>query len=415
MKMNKIAKKYIALGMSITLATSLLVGCSVADTKTKIRHFIHKEATALSELTADDFDNSPDTELFVQSVISNEEIVPEYILNDDELVDPDAPFENEKNSEEQPKTEISLNETNIDPNPQNTDIGLGNENLQPADDGSNVNNGQNPSTEGTQVAANEVLPQNAMSDGELQIVYLGDSIFDFHRDGTGIPYLTSEALGASCYNLAMGGTTASLPAGESEIYSEWTSRCMLGVILSMCGLVDPSIMDGYVAGDVFKTCDFSKTDYFVIEYGINDYFSKVPLYDENNPFNCRTYCGAEVLGINLLQQHFPNAKIVLCSPSYVQFWSNNVFIGDGNVVSNGVAVFAEYHWDTGNTANACGTLYFNAYDGIELNAYTAEDYLEDGIHLTEPGRAMYADYLSNFIYDDLQKDGITIVTQNSTK
>lgn len=46
---------------------------------------------------------------------------------------------------------------------------------------------------------------------KLQIVYLGDRIFDFHRDdGTSIPKLTSEKLDANFINLAMGGTCASI-------------------------------------------------------------------------------------------------------------------------------------------------------------------------------------------------------------
>lgn len=50
---------------------------------------------------------------------------------------------------------------------------------------------------------------------ELQIVFLGDSIFDNNRDGTGIPYLTSVQCQADAYNLAIGGTSASIEADES--------------------------------------------------------------------------------------------------------------------------------------------------------------------------------------------------------
>ena len=44
----------------------------------------------------------------------------------------------------------------------------------------------------------------------LQLVFLGDSIFDNNRDGTGIPYLTAAQCDADVFNLAIGGSSASL-------------------------------------------------------------------------------------------------------------------------------------------------------------------------------------------------------------
>ena len=52
----------------------------------------------------------------------------------------------------------------------------------------------------------QVEPQG----NDLQLVFLGDSIFDSNRDGTGIPYLTAVQCNADVYNLAIGGTTATI-------------------------------------------------------------------------------------------------------------------------------------------------------------------------------------------------------------
>ena len=54
----------------------------------------------------------------------------------------------------------------------------------------------------------EVYDENA--EKNLQIVFLGDSILDGYRDGTGIAYLTGVGCNAKVFNLAMGGTTAAL-------------------------------------------------------------------------------------------------------------------------------------------------------------------------------------------------------------
>ena len=80
----------------------------------------------------------------------------------------------------------------------------------------------------------------------------------------------------------MGGTTAALTTYEKSTYEEWSSRCLQGVVHAICGNVDAKILDGHRAGEVFAMCDFSNTDYFVIEYGMNDFLSGIPLNDEED-------------------------------------------------------------------------------------------------------------------------------------
>ena len=40
-----------------------------------------------------------------------------------------------------------------------------------------------------------------------------------------------------------------------------------------------------------------------------------------------------------------------------------------------------------------GAYAINCYDELPINGYTADDYLLDGIHLTEEGRRVYAEML----------------------
>ena len=237
----------------------------------------------------------------------------------------------------------------------------------------------------------------------MQLVFLGDSIFDNARDGTGIPYLTSVMCDADCYNMSMGGTAAALLIDESAVFEKWESRCLMGVVNVICGNVSPEILEGYTAYDVYKSCDFSKTDYFIIEYGMNDYFNKTRLTSDDNPTDLYTYAGALRSAINTLRAQFPDAKIVLCSPNYAQFWAKGAYAGDGNIVSNGVATLVEYYRVCGNVSADYHTLFLNAYEGIGLDAYTAEEYLEDGVHLTEKGRKQYARILAEIINEDAGK------------
>lgn len=245
----------------------------------------------------------------------------------------------------------------------------------------------------------EIVPEEH-DENRLQIVFLGDSILDGYRNETGIAYLTGVRCDADVYNLAMGGTTAALTAYESAEYAKWTSRSLQGVVHAICGNVDSSILDGYRAGEVFDTCDFSQTDYFVIEYGMNDFLSGLTMNDEEDFYDEYTYVGALRIAIQKLRENFPEATIVLCSPNYAQFWGENrEYLGDGNMVNNGGGTLVAYHRVCENVANDMHTLFLDGYNGIGLDAYTADDYLEDGIHLSQKGRDKYAEKLSEVILE----------------
>lgn len=256
---------------------------------------------------------------------------------------------------------------------------------------------QEPEIEPQEVT--ETIPEQPAVN-RMQIVFLGDSILDGYRNDTGIAYLTGMYCDADVYNLAMGGTTAALTTYEKAVYEEWSSRCLQGVVHAICGNVDPEILNGYQAGEVFATCDFSNTDYFVIEYGMNDFLSGIPLNDSDDFFDEYTYVGALRIAIQRLRESFPDATIVLCSPNYAQFWGKDgSYLGDGNMVNNGGGKLVEYYRVCGNVSADMHTLFLNAYEGIGLDAYSADEYLEDGIHLSEKGRRKYAEKLSEIILE----------------
>lgn len=249
----------------------------------------------------------------------------------------------------------------------------------------------------TQQEVTETVPEYP-DDSNLQIVFLGDSILDGYRNETGIPYLTGLHCGADVYNFAMGGTTAALTTYEKSEYEKWDSRSLQGVVHVLCGNVSSSLLEGYAAKTSYDSCNLASTDYFVIEYGMNDFLSGIPLNDLEDYYDEYTYAGALRIAVDNLRSSFPNATIVLCAPNYAQFWGKNgAFLGDGNVVNNGGGTLVQYSRICENVATDLNTLFFDAYYGMGLDAYTADEYLEDGIHLSEKGRQEYARVLSNII------------------
>lgn len=237
---------------------------------------------------------------------------------------------------------------------------------------------------------------------ELQIVFLGDSIFDSNRDGTGVPYLTAKQCNdADFYNLAIGGTSAALEDGESVASEECTSWSLVGVVKVLNDDVSSDAFAGLRVKDILDNpdVDFSNTDYFVVEYGINDFFQAVPLDNAEYYYDHHTYAGALRYSISNLQEISPDATVILCGPHYCQFFNGKQFIGDGNVLHNGYGTLFDYKGISQYVAKEQQVVFFDAYMDLGIDGYTAEEYLEDGVHLTEAGRQLYADALAKIIMD----------------
>ena len=233
----------------------------------------------------------------------------------------------------------------------------------------------------------------------LQLVFLGDSIFDNSRDGTGIPYLTAVQCDADVFNLAIGGTSASLEWDEDAELTTWSSRSLCGVVNAMQGKISTSVFEGTRTKEILdnSNVDFSQTDYFIVEYGTNDFFRAVRQSDSDNDYNLKTYAGALRYGVSNLRDLAPDATIILCSPCYAQFYHDGFMVGDGNVTNSGNGTLFDYKGTCNYIANEMQVEFFNAYQDLGIDGYTADEYLEDGIHLTEAGRKLYADALAKRI------------------
>lgn len=248
---------------------------------------------------------------------------------------------------------------------------------------------------------------------DMQIVFMGDSILDSVREYDGVAYLISQACNADVYNLSIGGTTAALMEGEQYSFDEWTSCSLLGVVHAILGDIDTKVFEPYRAGEILKECDFSKTDYFVIEYGVNDFLAKIPDSQYTNDGELRgidalhTYVGALNAAIGALHNAFPTAKILLISPHYCQFFNGDTFIGDTYSLDYGYGPMIDYSELCGYVYNENkdkNVIYYNSILESGIDAYSADDYLEDGIHLTSEGRHVYADYAARLINADFRKN-----------
>lgn len=282
--------------------------------------------------------------------------------------------------------------------------------------GDNTTAQNNPSAQdkdggSADTAENNTPEQTATND--MQIVFMGDSILDHVREYDGVAYLISKACNARVYNMSIGGTTAALMTDEQFDYNNWTSISLLGIVHAILGDIDASIFEPYQAGKVLKECDFSKTDYFIIEYGVNDFQAKIPnsQYDKNGELRNidapHTYVGALDAAIGALHNAFPSAKIMIVSPHYCQFFTKDAYIGDSYSLDYGYGPMIDYSLLCGYVCDKNkdkNVMYYNTIMDSGIDAYSADDYLEDGIHLTAAGRHAYADYAARLINADFRKN-----------
>lgn len=254
------------------------------------------------------------------------------------------------------------------------------------------------------------VPEEDDRNYSMQIVILGDSIMDADRTESGAADIISQQLNAKVYNMSMGGTTAALLPNEKSDYSTWDSRSLIGVVNGILGNINTDIFDGYAAGEVFETCDFDKTDYFIIEYGVNDFLTgQIPnsRYLEGGDTlavsTSHTYTGALDEAVEKLNKRFPDARILLIAPHYCQVFSGTTFIGDGYSLDYGYGPLINFARGAGYVAENYkdeGVLFYNAFEASGIDAGTADKYLEDGIHMTALGARVYAEKAASIIHND---------------
>ena len=67
------------------------------------------------------------------------------------------------------------------------------------------------------------------------------------------------------------------------------------------------------------------------------------------------------------------------------------------MTNNGNGTLFDYVGTCNYIANEQNTLFLNAYLDLGIDGYTIDEYLEDGVHLSEAGRILYSDTLSHMI------------------
>lgn len=226
----------------------------------------------------------------------------------------------------------------------------------------------------------------------IRILVLGDSIWGNYRDETGVAarvehYMERLGYSAKVYNAAIGGTRATIDPEDNEWQYGPASECSLGKMTSiLSGNTDVELLQGKAAYDEMKEALAVKDqiDYVIIAYGMNDFLSQAPINDSD-----RAWIGfgtALTKGVGEVERDCPDAQIMIVTPTYASYFSIPV----QNMGEKALYNYASVACDV---AKGKSTLCVDAYNNIGIDAYNADEYLEDGVHLNEKGRDLYARHI----------------------
>ncbi len=256
-------------------------------------------------------------------------------------------------------------------------------------------------------AGGTILWTGKDGDDSVRILFLGDGQYTEGRDtGTEIPSLVAEKVKAPCtvYNLAIRGSTASLDVGTRNMKpEEWNSTSLLGMAHLIKGDVstDMFLYNYPELTETLRAIDPEKLDYIVIDHGINDYLNSKQIYDDEDGDDPTDFSPAYRMSLQILQEACPKARILCCTPCYSQFYGQDgALLGEGSSLSNSFGNLGDYisgidyNYRLFERAD-----YIDMFDGtnMDLDVYTVEEYMSDGIHLSARGRGAYAAVIAQLI------------------
>lgn len=250
----------------------------------------------------------------------------------------------------------------------------------------------------TQVSENNEQPADnaGQEENHLDILVFSDSIWGNYRDETGVSarvehYLQDKGYDVTMYNAAIGGTRATLDPEDNEHQFGPASENSLPKMVSILrGDTDVELLQGKPAYEDMKAALAvrDELDYIIVSYGMNDFLNQAPTNSSDDPWT--GFGTALTKSVQNIKGICPSAQIVIASASYGSYFPVPV----QNMGEKALYNYASIACDVARGEN---TLCLDAYNNLGMDAYNADDYLEDGIHLNEKGRDLYAQGVASCI------------------
>ena len=219
-----------------------------------------------------------------------------------------------------------------------------------------------------------------------EIVFFGDSIMGNYHGPVSIPGESASLSNADAYNLGIGGTTAI--ADFNKVVDAFLGSGSLN------GIEDEDFISELKRYE--NEHDENKELYFIVNYGVNDYFMGVPAHvNTGAPYGDYEYDSYEAAmtdGIIKLQSSYPDAKIIVLSPIYTNYFEA------GERIMSEVGAPLQTYRDIGKfISEKLNTQWIDSLELIEINEDNYETYLLDEVHPNNDGIYLMSDSIIRFL------------------
>lgn len=241
-------------------------------------------------------------------------------------------------------------------------------------------------------------------DENSTMLFLGNAPFADDRDSEdNLVNMIQKMTGATVYNCSVSGSylaalnytldPVTYPMDIFNFY--WLCVMAIGNAVNQSYLdgletlgadAPPEAMDVY---NTLNTLDFSTVDVITIMYDASDYLAGHRTVNFSNDTDIEGYAGNLQAGIELLHAYFPNARIIVLSPTYA-FGIDD----EGKYISSDIKDYGEgglsmyVIWQNQACIATSVTYVDNLYGTIHED--NASEYLTDNLHLNLEGRKKVA-------------------------
>lgn len=233
----------------------------------------------------------------------------------------------------------------------------------------------------TLITQNRTAPANYPDMSDSTILFLGDSVIGNYDGATSIPGVVEGLTGAQIFNLGLGGGSATETLDNNcslpDIIDALITRNISDLPLDMSVSQDARLHENLSLYLETETC---KDLCFVINYGLNDYFSGLPIASEDT-LDIYTYAGAIRTAVHKIQKAYPHAQILLLSPNFTAYYGNGT-----EHRFEATHTLQDYADTVIFLAEELNVTLIDNYNELGINADNHFEYLADGCHPNETGR-----------------------------
>lgn len=222
------------------------------------------------------------------------------------------------------------------------------------------------------------------------MVFFGDSVFEYNAGSRSVSGIVEGMSGAQVYNCSQGG----IPATEDPRASLSFNRMVKRFLEQDISGLDDTLNFRLELTNYIQENHEGKRYCFVVNFGLNDYFGGHPVENSADRFDVGTYAGALRTGISTLKEAYPEAVIILLTPTYT-----SIFSGGTEINGDRGGVLTDYVEAATDVSQDMNVFCLNNYSDSGISADTHGIYLADGTHPNETGALL----LGRCIMDEMKK------------